>query len=264
MRLALSAQLESRFIFFPIREVPCTPEGLGLAYEDVYFTTTDGVRLNGWYLPGASDITWLWFHGNGGNIGYHIDPMGLLHQRLGVNLFLFDYRGYGRSQGQPSERGTYRDARAALQYLRQRPDVDSEKIVYFGSSLGAAVAVELATVEPPLALILDCPFTCISDMARLVIPYLPAHLLVWNKYRSLSRIRRVYCPSLILHGERDDVVPIAQGRKLFEAANQPKQFYAIPRCGHTDAFANGESECWGILASFLDSLVGRSSSASSE
>jgi fermentation-respiration switch protein FrsA (DUF1100 family) len=258
--MLLTSQLEQHFIFFPTREVIYTPESLGLAYEDVYFTTADGVRLNGWYLPGRGDITWLWFHGNGGNISHRLEEMALLHQQLGVNLFVFDYRGYGRSQGKPSERGTYRDARAALEYLCWRPDLDPQRTVYFGGSLGAAIAVELATVKTPLGLILVCPFTCISDMARLAFPLLPVHRLVWNKYHSLSRIPRVHCPLLVIHGDQDDIVPMAQGQKLFEAANQPKQLHIVHGAGHSDCYASS-SECLGSLASFLGSLPGGSSSS---
>lgn len=257
MGQALTRLLERRFIFFPTREVPAAPTQLRLPYEDVYFTTEDGLRLHGWYLPGSRDITWLWFHGNAGNIGHRAPELALVHHRLGPNLFIFDYRGYGRSEGQPSERGTYRDARAALQYLRGRAGLVPEKIIYFGSSLGAAVAVELATVRSPLALILVAPFASISDMAQLIFPLLPVHWLTRGSYNSLSRIPRVRCPLLVLHGAEDDTVPLSQGRKLFEAANPPKQFQVIPGAGHDELLASGGATSLVALASFLDALADR-------
>ena len=220
----------------------------------MYFTTEDGLQLNGWYLPGNSDMTWLWFHGNGGNVSDRVGELALIHHRMGVNLFIFDYRGYGRSQGKPSEQGTYRDARAALKYLQGRADVDPGQIVYFGRSLGAAVAVELATVQPPLALVLVSPFASIRDMARQVVPLLPVHVLVPRMYDSISRIRQIQRPLLVLHGDQDTEVPPSQGRKLFEAANQPKRFQNIQGAGHNDTLAVGGQALWDALVSFLDSL----------
>ena len=252
--LVLFTQLERRFIFFPSREVLFSPDQLGVTYEDVYFTTEDGLQLNGWYLPGSSDMTWLWFHGNGGNISDRVGELALIHHRMGVNLFIFDYRGYGRSQGKPSEQGTYRDTRAALKYLQGRADVDPGQIVYFGRSLGAAVAVELATVQPPLALVLVSPFASIRDMARQVVPLLPIHVLVPRMYDSISRIRQIQRPLLVLHGDQDTEVPPSQGRKLFEAANQPKRFQNIQGAGHNDTLAVGGQALWDALVSFLDSL----------
>ena len=135
-------QLEKRFIFFPTSEVECTPEDVGIEFEEVVFPTESGRLLHGWYVPGLGSATWLWFHGNAGNIGHRLSELSLLHQRLGMNLFIFDYQGYGKSEGRPSEQGTYQDARAALRYLQTREDsmsiASSENIVYFGHSLGTA------------------------------------------------------------------------------------------------------------------------------
>jgi pimeloyl-ACP methyl ester carboxylesterase len=154
----LWTQLERIFVFFPISEIIYTPAQMGLEYKDVYFTTKDGQQLHGWYVPGNTDVTLLWFHGNGGNISHRVPEIAQIHYRLGVNLFIFDYRGYGRSEGVPSESGTYRDSRAALAYLQGRADLNPQKIIYFGQSLGAAVAVELAAHQPPLGLVLIAPF----------------------------------------------------------------------------------------------------------
>ena len=246
--------VEKRFVFFPTYEVESTPDQLGLTYEDVSFNTADGFKLNGWFVPGTTDFTWLCFHGNGGNIGHRATEVALLHRNLGMNLLIFDYRGYGKSEGTPSEQGTYRDARAALQYLEERSDLDPKRIVYFGHSLGTAVAVELATATPPLALILVSPFASVRDMAHIAFPLLPSAWLVRNRYDSLARIGTIQRPLLILHGEHDEIVPISQGDKLFQAANPPKRFQILPETGHNDIFEAGGQTYWGALERFLAEL----------
>ena len=145
------SRIERRYVYFPTEEVLETPEQLGLIYQDVYIPVVDEESINGWFVPGNSPITLLWLHGNGGNIGHRVDEIGLIHYRLGVNILIVDYRGYGLSDGTPSEQGMYQDAEAALRYLRSRPDVDSDRIVYFGRSLGAAVAVDQSDLVAPVA-----------------------------------------------------------------------------------------------------------------
>jgi len=257
-------QIEKRFLFFPTQEIAYTPGQAGLDYEQAFFFTQDGLRLHGWYVPGRTDVTWLWFHGNGGNISHRVDEMALIQQRLGVNQFIFDYQGYGRSEGRPTEQGTYRDARAALEYLQNRPDGAADRIVYFGRSLGAAVAVELATSQPPLGMVLVSPFASVGDMARLTTPFFPVRCpvqwLVGNRYDSLARIGRVDRPLLILHGDQDQTVPVSQGKKLFEAANSPKQFRLLAGAGHNDTYSTGGAEYWDALTEFMAALPGQGSS----
>ena len=257
-------QIEKRFLFFPTQEIAYTPGQAGLDYEEAFFFTQDGLRLHGWYVPGRTDVTWLWFHGNGGNISHRVDEMALIQQRLGVNQFIFDYQGYGRSEGRPTEQGTYRDARAALEYLQNRPDGAADRIVYFGRSLGAAVAVELATSQPPLGMVLVSPFASVGDMARLTTPFFPVRWpvqwLVGNRYDSLARIGRVDRPLLILHGDQDQTVPVSQGKKLFEAANSPKQFRLLAGAGHNDTYSTGGAEYWDALTEFMAALPGQGSS----
>jgi fermentation-respiration switch protein FrsA (DUF1100 family) len=205
-------------------------------------------------VPGDSDVTWLWFHGNAGNISDRLENLRQLHDEVGVGVFLIDYRGYGRSEGSPSEEGTYRDAEAALAYILSRSDVDRERIVYFGRSLGAGVAVELATRRPPFALILESPVPSIQDMVRHHYRFLPLGWLIRTKYDSLSKIGDVQVPLLVLHGDRDEVVPFKSGRKLFEVANEPKQFYAIEDAGHNDTVLVGGREYFQALREFVESL----------
>jgi fermentation-respiration switch protein FrsA (DUF1100 family) len=248
---------EKRYVFFPTSDVEFTPDDVGVAYQEVFFPTETGLKLHGWYIPGPGDFTWLWFHGNGGNIGHRVTELALLHQRLGISILIFDYRGFGRSEGLPSEQGTYQDARAALAYLRQQHGLAPDAIVYFGHSLGTAVALELAASESPAGLVLVSPFASISEMSRLVFPRLPSAWLVRNKYNSLARVAKVQCPVLILHGELDETVPIAQGRKLFDHANPPKRFQALPWAAHNDTFEQGGEDYWEAFQEFLE-LLGKS------
>ena len=246
--------IDRRFIFFPDKELKETPAHWGLTFEEVRFQASDGVKLHGWFVPGKGDITWIWFHGNAGNISHRLERLMLLHGHLGVSFFLFDYRGYGRSEGRPSEKGTYYDARGALDYVLSRPDAKVQKIVYFGKSLGSAVAVWLATQRQPDGLVLESPFASVKEMAKRAFPRLPLHLLVGNKYNSLSRIGEVFSPLLIVHGEEDDVVPIAQGRKIYDAAREPKSFCPIPTAGHTDTYIMGKDRYFQAMGDFVTSL----------
>jgi uncharacterized protein len=252
-------RVDKAFIFFPSREIEATPESVGLGYEDVYFKTADGVRLNGWFVPATGSApepqaVMIWFHGNAGNISHRLDNLRRFHDELGVSVFLFDYREYGRSEGSVSEEGTYRDAEAALGYLTSRTGLNAGRLVYFGRSLGAAVAIDLALKAPPRALILESPMTSIRDMARAVLPYLPTGFLIRTEYDSLSKIEKVRAPLLILHGDRDEVVPIEQGRRLFGAAHPPKEFYAIPGASHNDTYFIGGGRYWETWRKFLRGL----------
>ena len=253
--LTAGCSVERAFIFFPSRGLHATPAQWGLRYEDADLRAADGVRLHGWFVPGsAGGPTLLWAHGNAGTIADRLPIIQFLHERLQVSLLIFDYRGYGRSEGRPSEEGTYRDAEAALAYLRGRPDVDGRRIIYYGESLGAAVVLDLATREAPAGLILEAPFTSIRDMARTHYPFLPVWNLLRTKYDSLGKIGRVQAPLLLLHGDRDKIVPMSQGRRLFEAANPPKEFVMIPGAGHNDAWAVGRETILQAWARFLAGL----------
>ncbi|MCZ6866434.1 MAG: alpha/beta hydrolase [Chloroflexi bacterium] len=247
--------IERYFIYFPRKKLEADPSRYGLAFENISFFAADGKELHGWFVPGRSDVTWLWFHGNAGNIGDRVENLKLLHDELGVNVFLFDYRGYGRSQGRPTEKGTYLDADAALAYLRSRSDVSHERIVYYGRSLGAAVAVDLATRHPPYGLILESPFPSIRYMARQAYPFLPIWPLIKARYDSLTKIAKVEAPILILHGDKDDLVPIDAGRKLFDAAREPKDFYTVEGAGHNDGYIVGGQPYFTALRAFDDRLA---------
>ena len=254
--IVLWTQLEKRFVFFPVAELLYTPNDVNLDHEDVRIKTSDGLILQGWFIPGkpGTDITWLWFHGNGGNNGHRISELALAHHRTGVNIFIFDYRGYGESEGSPSEKGTHLDSRAAMEYLASRPDVDKERIVFMGNSLGAALSVELALTQPPMAMILVSPFASVRDMAKLTLPFPPVGWLVRNHYDNVARIRQLNVPLLGLHGDEDALVPISQGRKLYEAANQPKRFQTLDGAAHNNTHEVNPDQFWGTINEFLAGL----------
>lgn len=252
--------LDKYFIFFPERDLIGDPGQAGLEFEDVFFTASDGVRLHGWFVPGESRATLVWFHGNAGNIGHRVDNLSLLHRRTGLSIFIFDYRGYGRSEGDISEEGTYLDGQAALDYIRLHKGRDLEtEVILFGRSLGAGVAVEMAVRNRVRGLILESAFPSVRGMAKRVYPLLPSAVVaafVKTDYDSLSKIRGVEAPLLVLHGDRDTVVPMEQGLELFEAANEPKRFYTIRGAGHNDTYIVGGDEYFRTLREFVLDLTG--------
>jgi fermentation-respiration switch protein FrsA (DUF1100 family) len=250
--------LEKYLIYVPDRAIEATPQSLGIPYEDIWFPAADGVKLHAWLVPARdARFTLVWFHGNAGNISHRVDNIKELLRRLPLNIFIFDYRGYGRSAGgisDLSEEATYRDAEGVLAYLGGRRDLAATRLVYFGRSLGAAIAVEISRRHAPAGLILETPFTSIRDMARVVLPFLPVGGLLQTKYDSLAKIREIRVPLLILHGDRDDVVPYEQGRRLFEAANPPKTIYTIRGARHNDTYIVGDRPYFDAWRRFLQSL----------
>ncbi|MBI2911760.1 MAG: alpha/beta hydrolase [Chloroflexi bacterium] len=243
---------EERFIYLPSRELVGSPADVGLSYEDVTFSASDGVALHGWYVPGPAPVTLVWFHGNAGNISHRLGNLRGLHDLVGVSVLLFDYRGYGRSAGSPSEEGTYHDAEGAVAFLAGRTGQPAEHLVYFGRSLGAAVALEMALRRPPAALIIESPFLSIPHMAREVYPFLPAlGGLLRTRYDSLGKIPRLTAPVLVVVGEADDVVSPNQGRLLFERAPEPKRWHSVPGAGHNDTPLVGGAAYYGALRTFL-------------
>jgi uncharacterized protein len=225
----ITQKLLNALLFFPERAITLTPPQ---EFEDLAIESDDGERLHGWWVPARAPAAGhvLLCHGNGGNVSDRVPHVALL-TAAGLDVLAFDYRGYGRSSGRPSEAGTYRDARAARRALLER--AGSERLLYLGESLGAAVALELARHHPPAGLILQSPFTSVRDMARLHYPVVP-RALVPDAYPSLRLIRELDVPLLVLHGERDDIVPLLHGEELYEAATCPKQLVTFPDAGHND------------------------------
>jgi len=218
--------LQAQLMYHPTRQITATPAALMLAFDDVALETSDGVKLHGWYVPAAgARATVLFCHGNAGNISGRLGTIRVLHG-LGLNVLLFDYRGYGRSAGSPSEEGTYRDAEAAWRYLVDTRGVAPGALVIHGRSLGGAVAADLAMRHPPAALILESTFTKVADhwIGRALAP---AVWLSSFRYDAAARVRDLGCPKLVVHSREDRLVPFALGRRLFEAAAEPKEFLEI-------------------------------------
>jgi hypothetical protein len=251
---ALLVLFERQLIYFPYRAFDVTPAQLGLAHEELVLRAEDGVQVHGWFLPTkGSRWTVLVCHGNAGNISHRLDRALLMQAKLGADVLLFDYRGYGRSEGRPDEEGTYRDGRAAYRWLVEERGVARERIVLFGESLGAAVALELALDRSPAALVLEAPFASIPEMARVVFPLLPPGPWVRTRYDNLAKVPALTAPLLVLHGEADATVPFGQGRRVFEAAPEPKRFFAIAGAGHNDTYVVGGEPYWRAWSAFLDS-----------
>jgi uncharacterized protein len=233
--LMLAWIFQRRLIYFPMQQaVPPVQSALPGA-EEVALQTQDGLRLGGWFLPAdqADGRAVLVFNGNAGDRS-HRAPLAAALARRGWSVLLFDYRGYGRNPGTPSEAGLAADARAARAYVASRADVDPSRIAYFGESLGAAVAVTLATEAPPAALVLRSPFTSLVDMGRLHYPWLPVGRLLLDRFSSIDRIARIDSPMLVIAGDRDRIVPLAQSQRLYEAAREPKRLVVIEGADHND------------------------------
>ena len=244
--------LENKSVFYPERSVRSTPKDLGLAFEDVFIRTDDRVRINGWLIKNPSaESTVLFFHGNAGNIGDRLGKIDLFY-RLGLNILIIDYRGYGKSQGYPTERGIYQDALAAYDYLRQRDDMKDQKIIAYGASLGGAVAVDLASKRALNGLIVDSTFSCAADMAKRIYPFVPS-FLVRTRLDSAAKIRSIGVPKLFIHSMDDTTVPIALGRKLYDAAPGPKAFIEI-RGDHNEGYIFDEEKVKEGIKEFVRKL----------
>ncbi len=218
--------LERSTVFLPSKEILANPRSMDLDYEDVFFRTRDNVPLHGWLVksPGAVS-TLIFLHGNAGNVGDRLGKLLILH-KIGVNVFLIDYRGYGLSQGRPTERGMYLDAIAAYDYLKTRKDLKDTRLIAYGVSLGGAAAVDLALKRPVDALIVDSTFTSAADMAKKILPVVPSVLLS-VKLDNAAKISRVEVPKLFIHSEDDEVVPYDYGKQLYSLARPPKSFLKI-------------------------------------
>lgn len=219
---------QSHLMYFPDREIITTPRQIGAKYEAITLHTEDGVDISAWYIPAGEAMGVVLFcHGNAGNISHRL-PYVEIFSDLGLSTLIFDYRGFGTSEGSPSEKGTYRDVRAAWDYLTTRKGVPPGKIILFGESLGGSIAAWLAQELPPdlapAGLILQSAFTSIPDMAARIYPFFPVKLLARYEYNTAAYLSRVTCPTLIVHSCEDELVPYAHGCKLYEMATCPKQF----------------------------------------
>jgi uncharacterized protein len=249
---------EEHLIFVPSRYPIGDWHPVGLQCEDVAFATQDGVRLHGWYCPVPRPrCVFLMAHGNAGNITHRVDRITSWQQQLNVSVFVFDYRGYGRSAGRPNEPGVYQDARAAYRWLTTDKGIAPDDVVFFGESLGTAVVLQLATEVAPRALILESPFTSAVDVGQQAFPWLPVRWIMRNRFASMEKIGEYHGPLLIIHGTQDTVIPFTMGQTLFARANEPKRFYAVAGADHNEVAVVGGRLYMQAMDNFLREVAGK-------
>ena len=244
--------LENTSVFYPQRVLDATPDDLGLSFENVTITTQDRVKLHGWLIKASSaKSTLIFFHGNAGNISGRLGKIDLFH-RLGLNVLIIDYRGYGNSEGRPTEQGIYKDATAAYDYLLGRDDMRGQNIISYGVSLGGAVAIDLAVQRDVSCVIVDSTFSSATDMAKKIFPFIPSFLMR-TKMDSISKIKNISVPILFIHSVEDRTVPFVLGKKLYDAAPGQKDFIEILG-GHNDRYIHDEEKVRNGIRTFLNNL----------
>lgn len=252
--LALMFVFQDHLLFQPAQTLPRTPNALSLPYESVRFDTDDGEAVHGWWIPADRTRfvrgTLLFFHGNAGNIAGRLENARQFHQ-MGLNVLVFDYRGYGRSTGSPSEEGLYRDAEAAWTWLTDTRGVDPSEVVLFARSMGGGPASWLAVRTDPGAVILESVFTSVPDIASHHYPFVPVRWLARTQFNVLDRVGRIQAPLLVIHSRADRIVPFDHGQRLYEAASAPKQFLEIDG-GHNDGFWISRQRYTQTIRGFLD------------
>ncbi len=236
-------------VFFPARDLSENPDDWGLQYDDVFIKTADGVTINGWFIPEKnSDKALLFLHGNGGNISHRKESVEIFN-RLGLNVFIIDYRGYGISEGSPDEKGLYLDAQIAWDYLIKK-GFDKTKIIIFGRSLGGAIAINLASKVKPGALIIESTFSSARDMGQSIFPLLSRVLIFRYSFNSGELIKKINSPLLVIHSPDDEIIPFKLGKKVFDAANEPKSFFSL-QGDHNNGFIISQPDYEKRLAEFI-------------
>jgi uncharacterized protein len=242
--------LERALLYFPDRRPGGQPADFGLAGEEVQPRASDGVRLHGWWLHGGGSRALLWFHGNAGNAGHRLERARRFVTELGLDVVLVDYRGYGQSEGVPSEDGLYLDGRAVYEVATGR-GFAPERIILLGESLGAAVALDVGAERPAGAVVLEAPFASLRAMARAHYPLVPP-FLVRSRFDNVAKIDRVAAPKLFLQAERDEVVPPEQTRRLYDLAPAPKTYVVVPGATHNTIWRQGDPTALEAWRRFLD------------
>lgn len=253
--LALVFFLQDRLLYFPGmpgRELTASPADVGLDYEEAAIDTADGLRLHGWFVPadGTPRATLLFFHGNAGNISHRLESIRQFHD-LGLSVLIVDYRGYGRSEGHPSEEGTYRDAAAAWEHLTAERGVAASDIVIFGRSIGGSIAAWLAARRTPGALIVESAFASLPELGQELYPYLPVRWLSRYRYPTAEYVAAADCPVLVIHSRDDEIIPFRHGRRIFEAARAPRMFLELAG-PHNGAHVLDEERYLAGLEEFLN------------
>ena len=242
---------QNRLIFRPSRDFPLKPSQFALQPEEVHFKSADGTDLHGWFFSSVENAPYLLFcHGNAGNISDRLPNIKLLLE-IPINAFIFDYRGYGLSQGKPTEKGVYEDAEAAYEFLHKKKRAKPELITVFGRSLGGAIAIELALRKPVGSMILESTFYSLKDLVGRIFPYMLFYPFIPSRFNNGEKIKNIHVPVLFIHGDADTTVPWTQGKKLFEAANHPKEFWLVKGAHHTDAYEINPTEYLSRLRDFI-------------
>ena len=246
---------QAALVYAPHTVIVATPDEVGMAYREAFFTTADGVRLTGWHLPlEEARGTVLFCHGNAGNISHLMPDVRAMHA-LKLSVFLFDYRGYGISEGEPTEMGTHLDAAAAWAYLVAERGVDPARIIVVGRSLGGPIAARLALQQHPAALFLEATFTSLPEVGQEIYPFFPVGWLSRFQYPTLEYLRMVECPVLVSHSRDDGLIPFAHGQRLYQAAREPKAFTQL-RGRHIAAFRE-QADIYGAgIENFLVNTLG--------
>ncbi|MBM4406144.1 MAG: alpha/beta hydrolase [Chloroflexi bacterium] len=255
--------LIEKMIFRPTRRLEQRPDALGLRHEEVCLPVPGGPILHGWYFPGMARVKILWLHGNSGNMSHRLDLARLLLDRVGANLFLFDYRGYGMSEGKPTEQGIYADAEAAAAWLRSKGDA-GEPLYYFGQSLGSAVAIELERRHRPHGVIIESAFTSVRERSAEAVTGKLFAPMFGETFDSLKKIGGLRSPLLVIHGEGDGVVNAKHAHRLFGRAPEPKRLYLVRGADHGDCYAAGGDAYFAAIKSFIESTLPAATPAGKE
>ncbi len=240
-------------IYFPDKNILFTPDQINLTYEEIFLKTSDGISINGWFVPADSSQNVILFcHGNAGNISHRLESIQIFNQ-LSLDVFIFDYRGFGKSTGTVSEEGTYLDAEAALNFLVDKKGYDPSRIIIFGRSLGSGIASWLAREKQPAALILESSFTSLPDLGAKLYPFFPVRLLSRYYYPTKKNLEYINCPKLFIHSKGDEIIPYALGLANFNAAQEPKEFLEL-RGSHNDGFLVTGSKYMEGIKAFITNL----------
>jgi alpha-beta hydrolase superfamily lysophospholipase len=244
---------QKHFLYFPLKELEATPQDIGLPFKEVNLKTSDDCQIHGWFIGDqkAKDVV-LFYHGNAGNISHRLDSIDIFY-RLGFNVFIFDYRGYGRSEGDPSEEGTYLDSEAAWQYLVNKEKIPPKQIILFGRSLGGAIAACQATKVKAKCIILESTFTSVPDFGARIYPFLPIRWISKFLYDTRANLKHIDIPVLIIHSQDDELIPFSYGKQLYKAANQPKELLILTG-SHNEGFLESERIYKKGLKTFLSKL----------
>ncbi len=246
---------EERNLFHPDKETSLSPLHIGVEYEDLYFQTEDNETINGWLIPAkGAKITILFCQGNSGNLSDQLRRVKFFHD-AGVNLFIFDYRGFGNSSGKPNEIGLYKDARGAYDFLITRKGIEKTKIAVYGKSLGAPIAADLCLHRKLAALILEASFPSLKTYVSDMCTFLPTEWLVSEKFDTLSKVQKIHIPKLFLHGMDDEIIPFPEGRLLYNKAALPKEFVSYPGSHDDDMFVTSDAYRDRLNKFFIDNNI---------